>query len=233
MSISTAAARAVPETEKEKEVAAWLAANPDFFQHHGELLASLRLPHAAGGAVSLVERQIEVLREKHQGGEARLAELVAVARANEQVAAKIHHFTRRLMRAPTRRAVLAQMEAAFRENFEVTQTVLLLFGHAGANTDDLRFVRQVAASDPNLAGFETLLASGRARCGQIRDTQRDFIFGTDSAGIGSVALVPLLGEAPLGLLVLGSHSRDRFHPGMSTEFLARLGELIGDALARD
>jgi uncharacterized protein YigA (DUF484 family) len=48
-----------------------------------------------------------------------------------------------------------------------------------------------------------------------------------------VALVPLVGDSPLGLLVLGSPSRDRFHPGMSTDFLARLGQLISDALARD
>lgn len=232
MSTSTAAARgAIPLTEE--EIAAWLAANPDFFQRHGELLTSLRVPHASGGVVSLVERQIEMLREKNQGGEARLAELVAIARANEQLAVKIHQFTRRLMRAPTRRAVLAQMEAAIRENFDVAQTVLLLFGNVGTSIEDLRFVHPVAPSDPNLTGFETLLSSGRPRCGQIRDTQRDFIFGADGSGIGSVALVPLMGEAPLGLLVLGSHNRDRFHPGMSTDFLARLGELISDALARD
>lgn len=232
MSTSTAAARGTIAVTEE-DVATWLAANADFFQRHDDLLATLRLPHASGGAVSLLERQIDVLREKNHGGEARLAELVAIARANEQLAGKIHQFTRRLMRAPTRRAVLEQMEAAFREVFDVSQTVLLMFGHVGAHADDLRFVRQVAATDPNLAGFETLLSSGRPRCGQIRDTQRDFIFGTDSSGIGSVALVPLMSDAALGMLVLGSHNRDRFHPGMSTDFLARLGELISDALARD
>jgi uncharacterized protein YigA (DUF484 family) len=231
MSTSTAAARSAVPTDE--DIATWLRDNPDFFQRNSELLATLRLPHASGGVVSLVERQIEVLREKNQGGEARLAELVAIARANEQLAEKIHQFTRRLMRAPTRRIVLAEMEAAFRENFDVSLTVLLLFSNAGANTSDLRFVRQVAAADPNLAGFETLLSSGRPRCGQIRDTQRDFIFGADGGNIGSVALVPLSGATPLGLLVLGSPSRERFHPGMSTDFLARLGELISDALARD
>jgi uncharacterized protein YigA (DUF484 family) len=232
MSTSTAAIRsAIPLTEE--EIAAWLTANPDFFQHQRELLASLRLPHASGGAVSLIERQIELLREKVHTAESRLAELVSIARANEQLAATIHQFTRRVMRAPTRRAVLEEMEAAFRENFDVSQTVLLLFGNPGANIDDLRFVREVAATDSNLAGFETLLSSGRPRCGQIRDTQRDFIFGSDSNAIGSVALVPLMGEPPLGLLVLGSHNRERFHPGMSTDFLGHLGELIADALARD
>jgi uncharacterized protein len=214
------------------DIASWLHANPDFFQRNPELMASLRLPHASGGAVSLIERQIEVLREKGQSADARLAELVSIARANEQLAAKIHGFTRRLMRAPTRREILTQIELGMREDFDTTQTVLLLF-NAGSDTSELRFVRPVAATDPNLAGFENLLANNRPRCGQIRDSQRDFIFGPDGGSVGSVALVPLAGDAPLGLLVLGSQNRERFHPGMSTDFLARLGELISDALARD
>jgi uncharacterized protein YigA (DUF484 family) len=216
----------------ESDVAEWLQANPDFFRRHSDLLTGLRLPHASGAAVSLIERQVEVLREKNHAADARLNELVAIARANETLTAKIHKFARRLMRAPTRRAVLAQIERGFREDFDTAHTVLLLFRPA-PDAADLRFVRPVAADDANLTGFENLLASGRPRCGQIRDQQRDFIFGPDGANIGSVALVPLAGEESLGLLVLGSINRERFHPGMSTDFLALLGELIGDALSRD
>jgi uncharacterized protein YigA (DUF484 family) len=182
--------------------------------------------------VSLIERQIEVLREKNHTADARLAELVGIARANEALSAKIHQFTRRLVRAATRREILTQIERGFREEFDTTQTVLLLF-NAGSDTADLRFVRPVAANDQNLAGFENLLSTGKPRCGQIRDSQRDFIFGPDSGSVGSVALVPLAGDAPMGLLVLGSLNRERFHPGMSTDFLALLGQLISDALARD
>jgi uncharacterized protein len=66
----------------------------------------------------------------------------------------------------------------------------------------------------------------------VRDTQRDFLFGPESPSIGSVALVPLGDNGSLGLLALGSAERERFHPGMSTEFLKRMGELITDALSR-
>jgi uncharacterized protein len=215
----------------EADITGWLHANPDFFQRNPELLASLKLPHASGAAVSLVERQIEVLRDKTYSADARLAELVSIARSNEQLAAKVHRFTRRLMRAATRHEILVQIERGMREDFDVSQTVLLLFISGGTTTE--RFVRPVEANDPNLTGFENLLANNRPRCGQIRDSQRDFIFGPDSSSIGSVALVPLIGDAPLGLLVLGSISRERFHPGMSTDFLSALSELIGDALARD
>jgi uncharacterized protein YigA (DUF484 family) len=229
--MTTSPARLEP-TLADEDIASWLRANPDFFQRNAELLASLRLPHNSGGAVSLVERQIEVLREKNQTADSRLTELVGIARSNEALTAKIHSFTRRLMRAPTRREILTQIERGFREDFDTSQTVLLLF-NTGGDTADLRFVRPVASNDQNLVGFENLLTTGKPRCGQIRDSQRDFIFGPDSGSVGSVALVPLAGDAPIGLLVLGSLNRERFHPGMSTDFLALLGELISDALARD
>jgi uncharacterized protein YigA (DUF484 family) len=75
-----------------------------------------------------------------------------------------------------------------------------------------------------------LFASGKPRCGQVRDTQREFLFGTEANDMGSIALVPLGEKGSLGLLALGSADQDRFHPGMSTEFLARMGDLVAVAL---
>jgi uncharacterized protein YigA (DUF484 family) len=228
----TASSTRQPATTSDEDMVAWLRANPDFFVRQADLLSSLRLPHATGAAVSLIERQVDVLREKNHAADTRLGELVSIARSNEALTAKIHKFTRRLMRAPTRRAILQQIECGFREDFDVTQLVLVLFDTSAEN-NDLRFVRAVADNDPNLSGFEHLLSTGRPRCGQIRDSQRDFLFGPESASIGSVALVPLISDIAQGLLVLGSLNRERFHPGMSTDFLSLLGELISDALARD
>jgi uncharacterized protein YigA (DUF484 family) len=94
------------------------------------------------------------------------------------------------------------------------------------------FLRMVTSDDANYRSFEALLATGKPRCGQVRDSQRDFLFGPEAASIGSVALVPLGENGSVGLLVLGSAERERFHPGMSTEFLKRMGELITDALSR-
>ena len=79
---------------------------------------------------------------------------------------------------------------------------------------------------------ESLLQSGKPRCGQVRDAQRDYLFGKDSVEIGSVALTPLGPKGALGLLAIGASDVDRFHPGMSTEFLSRIGELVTYALTR-
>jgi len=230
--MTTRDARGVAAMETEEEsIAVYLQHNPDFFERHQAVLTRLRLPHARGGStISLVERQIEVLREKHAALEGKLAELVHVARANDAIADKLHRFTRRLLRAASRSEAIMQMEASLREDFDAFHSVLVLIG-AQVDLAPQRFVHAVQADNPNLKSFESLFTNGKPRCGQARDSQREFLFGSDAKDIGSVALVPLGEKGSLGLLALGSTDRDRFHPGMSTEFLARMAELIAESLA--
>lgn len=234
--MTTREARGLAATETEEEsIAAYLQHNPDFFERHQALLARLRLPHVRGGStISLVERQIEVLREKHASLEGKLAELVQVARGNDAIADKLHRFTRRLLGARARTEAISRIEASLREDFDAFHAVLVLIGEQ-ADQAAQRFVRTIRPDDANLKSFETLFASGKPRCGQARDSQREFLFGSDANDIGSIALVPLGEKGAVGLLAIGSTDRDRFHPGMSTEFLARMGELITDSLsaARD
>jgi len=232
--MTTREARGLSAAESEEEtIAAYLQRHPDFFERHQGVLARLRLPHARGGAaISLVERQIEVLREKLAGVEGKLAELLRTARANDVIADRLHRFTRRLLRAVPRTEAIARIEAGLREDFDAFHSALVLIGaHPGLPAQ--QFVRVVPADDPNLKSFESLFASGKPRCGQARDSQREFLFGPEGPEMGSVALVPLGDKGSIGLLALGSVDRDRFHPGMSTEFLARMADLIADALTAD
>jgi uncharacterized protein len=228
--MTTREARGLSAAEAEEEaIAGYLQRNPDFFERHQGVLARLKLPHARGGAaISLVERQIEVLRQKQAALETKLTELVRVARANETIAERLHRFTRRLLRAQPGEQVIGHIEAGLREDFDAFHAVLVLVGAQSEGT--ARFVRAVSADDPSLRSFDTLFANGKPRCGQARDSQREFLFGPEAADIGSVALVPLGEKGAVGLLALGSTDRDRFHPGMSTEFLSRMADLIADAL---
>ena len=68
----------------ETQIAAYLQSNPEFFERHPAVLAKLRLPHAPGGAaVSLVERQVAVLRQSNIKLERKLRDLLDVARGND------------------------------------------------------------------------------------------------------------------------------------------------------
>ncbi len=230
--MTTREAHGITTSEVDEEsIAAFLQHNPDFFERHQALLLRMRLPHARGGStISLVERQIEVMREKHAQLEGKLAELVAIARANDVVADKLHRFTRRLLLAGSRADAIGRIEASLREDLDAFHSVLLLIGEY-PDLVPQRFVHTVTRESPVLKSFETLFSGGKPRCGQARDSHRELLFGPDLAQIASVALVPLIDKgAPLGVLTLGSPDRDRFHPGMSTEFLARMADLIVDAL---
>jgi hypothetical protein len=94
-----AKAEFVEEELSEQSIHDYLVAHPDFFERHSTLLSSLNLPHASGGAVSLVERQVAVLRQKDLKLERQLKELIEVARANDLLGAKIHELTMQLLDA--------------------------------------------------------------------------------------------------------------------------------------
>jgi uncharacterized protein YigA (DUF484 family) len=214
----------------------YLETYPDFFERNVSLLAKLRLPHLreSSATVSLVERQVEVLRDRNQALERKLAELVDVARSNDALANRIHCLSQRLIRARTLLETIDAMETSLREDFDARNSVLLLFMEHARYLDPTagRFLKTADPGDDVVKSFESLLQSGKPRCGQIRDAQRDYLFGKDSVEIGSVALAPLGAKGALGLLAIGASDADRFHPAMSTEFLTRIGELLANALTR-
>jgi uncharacterized protein YigA (DUF484 family) len=224
----------VDEQLSEQAVHDYLAAHPDFFERHSTLLSSLNLPHASGGAVSLVERQVSVLRQKELKLERQLRELLDVARENDMLGAKIHELTLHLLAADDLGKTVTAIEEALRAGFKADQAVLVLFGDPDAFGDinGGRFFRVVQRDDEALQPFSTFLEGTSARCGRMRDSQRDFLFHQDANEIGSAALVPLGAGAEIGFLAVGSTDSDRFHPGMSIDFLTRLGDLVAGSLRR-
>ena len=220
----------------EAAVASYLSATPEFFDRHAQLLAKIRLPDSRGGAstVSLLERQVEVLRERNRQLERKVKDFVDVARENDALGTRVLAMARRLIAAPDRAAAIVAIESALREDFGAGQSVLVLTAlRAPEGMPESRFLRVVRAEAPELRSFDTLFSAGKPRCGQLRDSQREFLFGADAGGIGSVALVPLGTKGDLGLLACGSNDSQRFNPTMSTDFLAHIGELIAAALAGD
>jgi len=217
--------------QTEASIANYLQANPDFFERHGALLGNLRLPHSTGGAaVSLVERQVLMLRQKNLKLERKLKDLVDVARSNDALAARIHALAMKMLAAPDQAGVIAVLEEQLRVSFSADQSVLVVFNRPDAGHGATRFLRVAGRNDADIAPFRTFLESDAPRCGQVRDAQRDYLFGPGNVEIGSVALVPLGPRSELGFLGIGSRDSDHFHPGMSIDFLARLGELVSCAL---
>ena len=217
----------------EDDIAHFLVNTPGFFERHAELLASVTItsPHGQR-AVSLHERQAEMLREKIKGLEHRVMDMVRHGHENTAITHKIHQWSRELLAVQDVAELPQAVEQGMQALFDVPQVALRLWGmapgHAGQPfaqgvSED---VRSFASSltmpfcGPNL-GFEA--TAWLAQTGQVQ----------------SLALLPLRrgaidsAEQPaFGLLVLGSPDPHRFEATMGTEFLARMAELASAALSR-
>ncbi|MDH4165535.1 MAG: DUF484 family protein [Gammaproteobacteria bacterium] len=223
-----------PAQLAEDQIADFLVAHPDFFERHGAVLARIKLPHQRGSAaISLVERQVLVLRDKHAVLEKKLHELIEIGRANDAISDRLHRLTRRLLRARDAAGVVAALETSLREDFGALRWVLLATDPSVAALGNLPngHVRVVPRGSPELKIFETFFESGRPRSGQIRDTQRDYLFGGEGSQVGSTVLIPLGERAALGLLAIASHDTERYLPTMSTDYLVRIGEIVTEAVS--
>ena len=112
----------------EAAVASYLAATPEFFDRHAQLLAKIRLPDLRSGAstVSLLERQVEVLRERNRELERKVKDFVDVARENDVLGTRVLAMARRLIAAKDHASTVAAIESALREEFGAGQSVLVL-----------------------------------------------------------------------------------------------------------
>lgn len=221
----------------EEAVAYYLETHPEFFERHSALLTSMSLSHLnSGSAVSLIEKQVELLRERNHKIERKLADYVETARGNDVLAEKIHRLGLGLLRADSLESCLKEVETSLREDFASDQSILILIQDDKPELKALanagRFLKVASSDSTDVRGFDSLFENGRPRCGQVRDSLRDFMFGQGTDEIGSAALIPLFHEHPLGVLAVGSTDARHFHPGMSTDFLTRLGALLSMALQR-
>ncbi|WP_018867633.1 MULTISPECIES: DUF484 family protein [unclassified Thioalkalivibrio] len=204
------------------DVEAYLRAHPDFFQDHLPLLDILRIPHPSGGAVSLLERQVALLREKHRAMEQHMGELVERARDNERMGQHLHELAKTLMRAENLDAVLALTQDALRNELGAERVSIRL---AHRKVDDLH-----ALDKGELGTFDPLFSRGKAQCGRVPAEMLDVLFD-DAEEIGSAILMPLGDDADrIGVLGLASESADRFQPDMGTYFVTHIGDLLAESI---
>jgi uncharacterized protein YigA (DUF484 family) len=213
----------------DREIAHYLASTPDFFERHAELLASVQLCSGHGDrAISLPERQARLLRGKIKGLETRLAELIRNGQDNLVIAGKMHAWTRRLLQTAQARDLPGAMVRGLAGDFQIPQAALRVWG-----VDDVYAGESFAAGAS--ADVQAFAASLKAPyCGANTGFEAARWL-PQAAQAQSLALIALRADkdAPVsGLLVLGSPDAQRFHSGMGTEFLERLGEFAGAALSR-
>jgi uncharacterized protein YigA (DUF484 family) len=215
---------------KVDDVARYLAEHPDFFEQHPELLGVINIPHPQNGqAISLVERQSLLLRDRIRALEGRIAELLRHGEENDVIADKVVQWAR---------ALLSQVDPVQLPSTAVEELRRLFAVPFGAVRvwDAKPEFAGLACAEPVSEDVRRLASSMQAPfCGSNVGFEAARWMAADESAVHSLAMLPLrIGASPdaFGLLVLGSPDKDRFQITMGTAFLARIAELASAALAR-
>ncbi|MHB8743959.1 MAG: DUF484 family protein [Sulfuricaulis sp.] len=218
------------ELSWEEAVSRYLEEHPDYFQRYPEIVAQLLLSHETGGkAVSLIERQVSLLREQSGTLQRQLRELLNNARDNDVLSGRLHRFAAAMIGCTSLDDVIDTTYDILRQEFKLDAVVILLHGRVGTGERP----ELVPEDDKRLNMLFRQFNSGKPICGgQFDESLMSYLFSGRASEIKSSALIPLGEKNPHGILGLGTHDPHRFHPGMGTVYLTRLGELLTHSLAR-
>lgn len=216
----------------EEGIADYLLQHPAFFERHAELLARVQLASAHGArAVSLQERQAEMLRDKIKGLEHRIMDMVRHSSENIAIAQKVHAWSCALARVQDLRELPHVLTASLQNLFEVPQVALRLWNVAGAHSGSI-YTMGVSDDAKSFAASLTMPFCGP----NMGFEPAGWLVQPDA--VQSLALLTLHEGPPgqphnaFGMLVLGSPDPSRFEATMGTEFLERIAELASAALSR-
>ena len=222
------------ETElSESDVAAWLEQHPGFFDGRDNLLLKMSLPHAHstnnGEAISLVERQVSLLRERNVETRRQLDELMASARRNDEIFGKCQRLILSLLDAKDSNDFFEALEAGFKREFRSDAYSLIIFSEYANQINHFTSSIPAESASQFIGG---LMNTSQPFMGVLRPKEQDFLFRHASNSVGSAAVLGLYGQRQFALLAIGNSDPDYFRPGMGTLFVGFIADVLARLLPR-
>ncbi len=214
---------------QEAQVTTYLREHPEYFENHPDVLELMRLPHESGSAVSLVERQVSVLRERNMEMRARLSNMLDTARANDKLFEKTKRLVLRLLDADDLQSIVDILSHSLSTDYAVEHFSLLLLGD---KQEIAETSAKVVGLDQAQSQIGTLLRTNRAICGILRQEELSFLFGEHAFQVGSVAAVPLSHGTTFGVLAIGNSDPQYYRSSMGTLFLSYIAEVLNRIIPR-
>ncbi|WP_312933562.1 DUF484 family protein [Pseudomonas sp.] len=210
-----------------EDVIAYLREHPTFFAAHDDLLLEQLIPHQRGDSVSLVERQLKLLRERNIEMRHRLSQLMDVARDNDRLFDKTRRLILDLLDANSLEEVVMAVEDSLRQDFKVPFVSLILFGD-----NPMPVGRWVSSSEAQVA-IGALISSGKPISGNLRDHELAFLFGEEQRkDVGSSAVATLEHQGLHGVLAIGSRDPQHYKSSVGSLFLCHIAEVLSRLIPR-
>ena len=213
----------------EQQVAAYLADHPDFFVEQAALLNDLNLPHDSGTAISLVERQVGILRERNIDLRHRLSKLLDNARDNDRLFDKTRRLILALLEGKDLSACISALHASFEHDFKIHYTSIILFAEPDRLPDSAARVVDLGEARKHIG---QVLRNNKPQCGTLGSDETEFLFPDFADNVGSIALAPLIHDNTFGLLAIGNRDPQYYRSSMGTLFLNYIPEVLSRVLPR-
>lgn len=220
------------DADFEHEIARYLRDHPAFFEDHQDILAGMVLSHDSGSAVSLIERQVQILREQKEEQKKKLQTLIDTAKTNEKLNTNVNTLILELLDADTLKDVIKVIRQRISADFEADAIAVKLL--ASGNDVLKEHAELTAWQQPALAIGEKVMTGRQPVCGSFKADQMQALF--DDADIQSAGIVPLSKDKNskncYGIIAIGSYDPHRFRSDMGTLFLSLLGQVLTRILKR-
>lgn len=226
----------LPKTDKlsEHDIVQYLRDHPDFFEQHQNLLADMTLEHNSGSAISLIERQVTILREQKDDARSRLHSLIEVADKNEQLSRRFNALILALLDTQSFGQVVDFVQQRLVKDFDAHRVSIRVLKDASAGATETKDEKETD-DEQYLNLFGKVIEKRNPVCGRLPIDQLELLFGDGHEKIRSAALIPLIKDDQsecIGLLAIGSSEKDRFRADMGTLFLSHLSMVLSRVIER-
>ena len=207
----------------------YLIDHPDFFEENPEILEAINLSHDSGKAISLVERQITIMRDKNKVLSSQVEQLIDTAKNNDQLLAKTNQLVLKLIQAEDLNSLIEALDTSLKNDFntEFYSLTLIDKGLYASKT-----AANLVSEEDAQSKISSLLSAQKAVSGILREEQINFLFEQSANSVASVIALPLNSSEPFGILALGSSDAAFYSHGIGTVFIDYVGALLNELIPR-
>jgi len=199
-----------------KEVELFLLDNLDFFETRESLVSEMSFKHSSSSASSILERQVNKLREDHKSLINMLTSFMETASINEDLFNKSKNLTLQILESSTRKQIINKVENSFSKDFKIDKPLLKF--HKNKKIDEFE----------KLTGLS--LHKGAIYCGSLSSEKMNVLFNDKKIGSMVVAVIVVGDE--IGLLMLGSFDRSKYLGDEDTTFIEYIRDVLEKKLAK-